>query len=107
MVKKIKTGIGAHNFRGQGDKRYVYVSNRVANTISVVDMTTLENVGTIKVPGGPDCMEVTADGKTMWATLRWSKKVAVIDLDTRSVTKVIPVGRSPHGIYLNNRAPDL
>ncbi|MFK9676941.1 YncE family protein, partial [Escherichia coli] len=40
MVKKIKTGIGAHNFRGQGDKRYVYVSNRVANTISVVDMTT-------------------------------------------------------------------
>ena len=107
LVKQIKTGIGAHNFRAMGDKRYVYVSNRVANTISVVDMHTLENVGTIKVPGGPDCMEITDDGKTMWVTLRWIKKVAVINLETRTVHKVIPVGRSPHGIYLNNRAPDV
>ena len=29
----IKTGKGAHAFRGAGDKRHLYVSNRVANTI--------------------------------------------------------------------------
>ncbi|WP_034297268.1 cytochrome D1 domain-containing protein [Herbaspirillum sp. RV1423] len=106
-VKTIRTGEGAHNFRAQGDKRYVYVSNRVSNTINVIDLQTLESVGHIAVPGGPDCMEVTEDGKTMWVTLRWIKKVAVIDLPSKKVVKVIPVGRSPHGIYFFNRAPDL
>jgi DNA-binding beta-propeller fold protein YncE len=105
-VKRIVAGEGAHNFRAQGDKRHVYVSNRVANTINILDMNTLENVGTIAAPGGPDCMEVTEDGRFMWVTLRWIKKVAVIDLDSRKLIRTIPVGRSPHGIYLQNRAPE-
>lgn len=107
IVKKIKTGDGAHNFRPQGDNRHLFVSNRVAGTINVLDLNTLENVGSIAVPGGPDCMEVTADGKTMWVTQRWVKRVSVVDLATRKVIKTIPVGRSPHGIYFNNRAPEL
>lgn len=101
-VKRIKTGAGAHNFRAQGDNRYTYVSNRVANSINIIDQKTLQNVGQINVPGGPDCMEITADGKTMWVTLRWIKKVAVIDLATRKITKMIPVGRSPHGVFFAN-----
>ncbi|MES2261286.1 MAG: cytochrome D1 domain-containing protein [Pseudomonadota bacterium] len=104
-VKRIKAGDGTHNFRAHGDNRLTYVSNRVSNTINIIDQKTLENVGTIKVPGGPDCMEITQDGKTMWVTLRWIKKVAVIDLATRKVLKLIPVGRSPHGVYFANAAP--
>lgn len=107
IVKKIKTGDGAHNFRPQGDNRHVFVSNRVAGTINVLDLNSLESVGSISVPGGPDCMEITADGKTMWVTQRWVKKVSVVDLVTRKVIKSIPVGRSPHGIYFNNRASEL
>jgi YVTN family beta-propeller protein len=104
-VKKIKTGEGTHNFRAMGDKRHIFVSNRVSNTINIIDQQTLENVGTIKVPGGPDCMELTDDGKTLWATLRWIKQVAVIDVASRKVIKMIPVGRSPHGVYFHNHAP--
>jgi len=104
-VKRIKAGDGTHNFRALGDKRHVFVSNRVSNTINIIDTKTLENVGTINVPGGPDCMELTDDGKTMWATLRWIKKVAVIDVAARKVVKLIPVGRSPHGVYFANHAP--
>ena len=103
-VKRIKTGMGAHNFRSAGDGRYTYVSNRVSNSINIIDQKTLENVGQINVPGGPDCMEITDDGKTMWVTLRWIKKVAVIDLKTRKITKLIPVGRSPHGVFFMNAA---
>ncbi|TFW15577.1 YVTN family beta-propeller repeat protein [Duganella callida] len=103
-VKRIKTGMGAHNFRAAGDGRYTYVSNRVSNSINIIDQKTLENVGQINVPGGPDCMEVTDDGKTMWVTLRWIKKVAVIDLPSRKVIKLIPVGRSPHGVFFFNSA---
>ncbi|WP_338771124.1 cytochrome D1 domain-containing protein [Massilia sp. METH4] len=106
-VKRIKAGAGAHNFRAQGDGRYTYVSNRVANSINIIDQKTLENVGQINVPGGPDCMEITADGKTMWVTLRWIKKVAVIDLASRKVVKMIPVGRSPHGVFFANSSNRL
>jgi len=101
-VKRIQAGAGTHNFRAHGDGRYTYVSNRVSNTINIIDQKTLENVGTINVPGGPDCMEITDDGKTMWATLRWIKKVAVIDLPSRKVIKLIPVGRSPQGVFFAN-----
>ncbi|GAB3440128.1 beta-propeller fold lactonase family protein [Massilia solisilvae] len=104
-VKRIKAGDGTHNFRSLGDKRHVFVSNRVSNTINIIDTVTLENVGTINVPGGPDCMELTNDGKTLWATLRWIKKVAVIDVQSRKVIKLIPVGRSPHGVFFANAAP--
>ena len=104
-VKKIKAGEGTHNFRSLGDNRHTFVSNRVSNTINIIDTVTLENVGTINVPGGPDCMELTSDGKTLWATLRWIKKVAVIDVASRKVVKLIPVGRSPHGVFFANAAP--
>ena len=106
-VKRIKAGAGTHNFRAQGDNRLTYVSNRVSNSINIIDQKTLENVGQINVPGGPDCMEITEDGKTMWVTLRWIKKVAVIDLPTRKVIKMIPVGRSPHGVFFANSSPRM
>jgi DNA-binding beta-propeller fold protein YncE len=41
----------------------------------------------------------------MWVTLRWIKKVAVVDLATRKVVKMIPVGRSPHGVFFANSSP--
>jgi YVTN family beta-propeller protein len=104
-VKRIKAGDGTHNFRSLGDHRHLFVSNRVSNSINIIDTVTLENVGTINVPGGPDCMELTNDGKTLWATLRWIKKVAVIDVASRKVIKLIPVGRSPHGVFFANAAP--
>jgi YVTN family beta-propeller protein len=106
-VKRIKAGVGTHNFRALGDKRHIFVSNRTSNEINILDQQTLEMVGNIKVPGGPDCMEVSEDGKTLWATLRWIKKVAVVDIPSRKVIKLIPVGRSPHGVYFANRAANM
>jgi YVTN family beta-propeller protein len=105
-IKRVKAGVGTHNFRALGDKRHVFVSNRTSNEINIFDQQKLEMVGSIPVPGGPDCMEVSEDGKTLWATLRWIKKVAVVDIPSRKVIKLIPVGRSPHGVYFANRAGD-
>ena len=104
-VKRIHTGKGAHNFRPLGDKKQVFVSNRIAATISLINMQTLEKVGDITgLPSGPDDMEITPDGKTMWVTLRFSKKVAVIDIPSMKVVTIIPVGRSPHGVFFYPRA---
>ncbi len=106
VVKQIQTGKGAHNFRAVGDKRHLFLSNRVSGTISIVDQQTLTKVGDITgLPAGPDDMELTADGKTLWVSFRWARAVGLIDVASRKLVKTIRVGRSPHGIYFRTRAP--
>ncbi|WP_096672595.1 cytochrome D1 domain-containing protein [Polynucleobacter meluiroseus] len=104
-IKRITTGKGAHNFRPLGDKKHVFVSNRISSTISLLNMQTLEKVGDITgLPSGPDDMEITPDGKTLWVTFRFSKKVGVIDIPSMKLLDVIPVGKSPHGVFFYPRA---
>ncbi|WVN42508.1 YncE family protein [beta proteobacterium MWH-UniP1] len=103
-IANLVTGEGAHAFRNQGNKRHLWVSNRVANTISKIDMSTLKIESSIPVPGGPDCMDIHASGKQLWVTQRWTRSVSIVDLDQSKVVKRILVGRSPHGVYLHDRA---
>jgi len=105
IIKEIKTGKGAHNFRPLGDKRHIFLTNRVDSTISIIDMEKLEKVDDIKgLPSGPDCMDITADGKELWVTFRFAKKVGIIDIASRKLVTTIPVGKSPHGIFFHSNA---
>ncbi|CAG9180463.1 cytochrome D1 domain-containing protein [Cupriavidus respiraculi] len=106
VVKQIQTGKGAHNFRALGDRRHLFLSNRVSGTISIIDQQSLSKVGDITgLLPGPDDMELSADGKTLWVTFRWARAVGVIDVPSRKLMKTIKVGKSPHGIYFRTRAP--
>ena len=105
LVKRIRTGAGAHAFRSLGDRRHVFVSNRVANTISRIDTQTLEVVDRYPAPGGPDCMEVLGDGKTLHVTSRWARKLTFIDMEKKQVVRQINVGRSPHGVWTLDHVP--
>lgn len=98
-VQRIATGKGAHAFRAAGDERHLFVSNRVANTISKIDMQDLRVVDSYPAPGGPDCMDVSADGRWIYVTARWARKLLVIDTVERKVARAIPVGKSPHGVW--------
>jgi YVTN family beta-propeller protein len=104
LVKVVKTGLGAHAFRALGDQRHVLVSNRVANSVSKLDLQTMMVVSTFPVPGGPDCMEVTKDGKLLYVTSRWIRKLSVIDLATGKLVRQIKVGKSPHGVWTLDHA---
>ena len=104
LVKKIPTGKGAHAFRAAGDKRHVYVSNRVANSISKIDLQTMQVVANYPVPGGPDCMDVSADGRLIYVTSRWAKKLSVVDTQTGKGVRQVPVGKSPHGVWTLDHA---
>jgi YVTN family beta-propeller protein len=104
-VTLIPTGEGAHAFRARGDGRHLLVSNRVANTVSVIDVSTLKLVDTLPGPSGPDCMELMADGRTLLLSSRWAGRMTVIDLHTRQVLRQVKVGRSPHGIWTLDHAP--
>lgn len=105
LQRSVKTGEGAHAFRSAGDKRHVYVSNRVANSVSKIDTQSMTVVDSFPVPGGPDCMDVSADGKTLYVGSRWARKLSVVDLTSRKVVGQVGVGKSPHGVWTLNHAP--
>ena len=103
-LRTLFTGKGAHAFRALGDRRHVLVSNRVANTISQIDYTSLQVVAEFPGPSGPDCMDVTADGKFVLVASRWARKLTVIDIASRKVVRQVPVGKSPHGVWTLDHA---
>ena len=105
LLRRIETGNGAHAFRARGDGRHVFVSNRVANTISMIDTQTMSVVAQLPGPGGPDCMDITADGRTLLLSSRWARKLSFIDIEARKVVRQVDVGRSPHGVWTLDHAP--
>lgn len=105
LVQRIATGAGAHAFRARGDGRHLFVSNRVANTISMIDMQSMTVVAELPGPGGPDCMEMLADGRTLLISSRWARKLTAVDIHTRQVVRQVAVGKSPHGVWTLDHAP--
>jgi DNA-binding beta-propeller fold protein YncE len=104
-VRKVPTATAAHNLQPKGDGRHFFVSNRsVDGSISLLDTQTMTVVEKYDVPGGPDDMMVRADGKELWATARFARKVQVIDLVSKKLKMSIPVGSSPHGVFFLNHA---
>jgi DNA-binding beta-propeller fold protein YncE len=102
VLRHIPAGKGAHNLFLSPDGRTLWVNNRVAGTTESLDAATLTPIRTYKIPGGPDDMAFAPDGR-IWITRRWAEKVAVLDVATGDY-QTIDVGRSPHGIFLNDAA---
>ena len=100
LTGSLRTGKAAHNFFPKGDGRHWFLSNRAEGTVTLLDAKEMKVAGTIKVPGGPDCMDITPDGKELWVSQRFLRRVAVVDLDQMKVVASIPVGKSPHGIMV-------
>lgn len=105
VVRRVVTGKGAHQLFLSPDRRVLYVNNRVAGTTTALDPATLAIERVYHVPGGPDCIDFAPDGK-LWITQRFAQKVAILDPRTGEIHS-LPVGRSPHGIFLTTdlRAP--
>lgn len=103
VLRHIVTGKGAHNLFMAPDGKTIWVNNRVAGTTEVLDGATLQPLRTYHITGGPDDLAFAPDGR-VWITRRWAETVAVLDPATGDYA-MIDVGRSPHGIWLNKRAP--
>lgn len=103
VLEHVQTGRGAHNLFLSPDHKILWVNNRAGGTTVSLDSTTLKPIRTYAIPGGPDDMDFAPNGK-IWITRRWAEKVAVLDPAT-GLYETIDVGRSPHGIFLNPKAP--
>lgn len=100
VEQHIRTGRGAHQIFPSPDGKLLYVNNRVDGTTVALDANTLGVVRSYKVPGGPDCIDFAPDG-SLWITQRFIQKVAVLNPATAAL-RSLPVGRSPHGIFLTD-----
>jgi YVTN family beta-propeller protein len=96
----IPTGSGAHGFCVGRDGKDLYVSNRLAGTISVIRFATRSVTRTWQVGGSPDMLQVSADGRLLWISNRYDATVSVVSTRTGSVLHTIPVGIDPHGLTL-------
>src|SRR5678815_2706828 len=56
VLRRVQTGRGAHNFLLSPDGKVLYVSNRVAGSITALDAETLTVKSVFAAPGGPDDM---------------------------------------------------
>jgi YVTN family beta-propeller protein len=99
VIGFLPTGSGAHGLYPSRDARDLYVSNRTAGTISVVDFATRRVVQTWNLgSSSPDMGNVSNDGKTLWLSGRYNSEVYVIDTETGRLRARIPVGEGPHGL---------
>lgn len=103
VERTIPVGRGAHNLFLSPDGSTIWAMSRVESRIAQVDAETLEVRRVFDIPGGPDDITFDPEGR-IYATLRWSARVAVLDPRSGDV-QTFRVGRSPHGILYQVRRP--
>lgn len=103
VLARIQTGKGAHTIFRSPDRKLLWVNNRAGGSTVALDPVTLRVVQMFKVSGGPDDIDFAPGGK-LWITRRWAESVAVLDPAT-GTQEIIKVGRSPHGLFVNPKAP--
>ena len=109
LVKEIPAGAGAYNVEPSADGRWVIVTNKKAQSVSLVDAQTLTEVAKIPTTKPlPHGVAYSPDGH--WAFISQESvgidpgAVDVIDLTTRARVASIPIPRQPTGITIL-RAP--
>lgn len=89
----------------RGVVRFVNVATRKERGQTLVPplgiVTTAEFAGS----PCPEGLVIAPDGKTVYVTLQGANSMAVIDIATRSIVSVIPVGVWPDGIAYSTRRP--
>ena len=100
VIRFMYTGAGAHGLYPSRDARYLYVTNRGEGSITLISFSTRHIVTKWRIPGGgsPDMGNVSADGKVLWLSGRYSGVVYAISTKNGRLLARIPVGAGPHGL---------
>src|SRR3954451_11870149 len=100
VIGEIPTGAGAHGLYLSRDAALLYVTNRHADSVTVLDARTGAPVTTWAIPGpsSPDMGGVTADGSQLWLSGRYNREVYVLSTVDGHMIARIPVAEGPHGL---------
>jgi DNA-binding beta-propeller fold protein YncE len=94
----LPTGRGCHGFCVSRDAKSLFVANRLAGSISVLDFASGSIVTTWNTGGSPDMLQVSPDGTQLWASDRYHGTVSVYHTGTGSLLHRVRTGSAPHGI---------
>lgn len=105
MIKELPVGAGAYNVEPSSDGRWVLVTNKKAQSVSLIDAQTLTEVATIATTKPlPHGVAYSPDGR--WAFISAESigvdpgTVDVLDLTTRTRVASIAIPRQPTGITI-------
>jgi YVTN family beta-propeller protein len=98
-VKDVKTGAGAEGIDVTPDGRQVWVTNRAADTVTILDASTLEIAGEVDLKVGldpearpfPIRAKVTPDGRHVLVSTPGAGEVVVLDAASRKVLRRVPM----------------
>ena len=89
------------------DGKTVYVADRTAACIAVLDADAGRPVREIPMPGEPNGLALSADGKTLYVAERTAGAVAVVDTARGEVARRIAVGPWPVALALAEKTGRL
>jgi YVTN family beta-propeller protein len=95
-----RTGAGTHGLYVSRNSQNLYVTNRAAGTVAVLDFATRQVRSTWRLPPGssPDMGNLSPDGNTLWLSSRYGNWVDAIDVRSGRRLARVQVGRGPHGL---------
>jgi YVTN family beta-propeller protein len=101
VVGFVRTGVGAHGLVVSRNGRSLYVANRNDGSVSVISFRTRREIAKWRIPSGsPDMGNVSADGRVLWLSGRFTSEVYALSTTTGRLLARIPVGASPHGLCI-------
>lgn len=93
------TAPGAYDVKVDAPRHELWVSNQTANSVTVLDLTTLKTRATIALGKGmsPALLALTPDGRRCYVGDLTGAAVSVIDTASRRVVATVPVAAQPFG----------
>jgi DNA-binding beta-propeller fold protein YncE len=99
VIGEVKIGAGTHGIYPSRDGSVLYVTARIAGSVTVLDPASGAVKAVWPIPGGsPDMGGVTSDGSQLWLSGRYNKEVYVLSTTDGHLLARIPVGNGPHGL---------
>jgi YVTN family beta-propeller protein len=86
------------SFHASGASTYAYVTNSRANTVSVIDQSTLTVTNEIPVGERPVGLWPAPDGSAVYVANQIGGTLSRIDVTSLSVTATVPVGTRPTAV---------
>jgi YVTN family beta-propeller protein len=83
------------------DNQFLLAVNPDSNSITIIDLTTLNPVAEIQVGLDPRSVAVSSDGVRAFVTNRGSNSLSVIDITSQMKIKEVAVGDRPVGVLIS------
>lgn len=94
----IGTYNGNQEFLVDPNRPILYYANVWGGEVSFINTTTGETIATIQVGPRPISLDLSGDGASLYVALSGDTKIAVVDIETRTVVRAIELGFAPWSV---------